>query len=395
MVEYQLSSISNVVCLSNLICLTSSNLGLAEYNIKLQHPHDVPVVDISGKNSKRPNYLPAELCEIEAGQPYLGKLDSKETANMIRYACNPPGVNADAIVNRGLPILGLAPQSLSSTVDGFDISIGTEMAVIPARELPAPRLSYKAGSANVRDGSWNILNVKFHRGATLANWWVLVVRDGPASIINNPNDPQLIGLCTGFSEKCRASGMTFPTAPPQVLATELLPPSTDPNRTGSINKIRQTIRKKLDSERGRKPSFILVLLSRVDNYIYPGIKRLGDVELGIHTVHMLLEKALKDPRKQDQYFSNVALKLNTKLGGINHMLDNESMKWLTSKKTMVVGMDVTHPGPSSVPGTPSIAAVVASVDDKFVQFPASMRLQKSKTEVCTEVHPKIKCRLMR
>lgn len=380
---------------SNLICPASSNLCLAEYNIKLKHPHDIPVVDISGKNSKRPNYLPAELCEIEAGLPYLGKLDSKETANMIRYACNPPGVNADAIVNRGLPILGLAPQSLSSTINGFDVSISTEMAVIPARELPPPRLTYKVGSANVRDGSWNILNVKFHRGASLANWWVLVVRDGPGSIINNPEDSRLVSLCTGFAEKCRASGMTFPTAPPQVLAAQLLPPTTDPNRTGSIDKIRQTIKKKLDSERGRKPGFILVLLSRVDNYIYPGIKRLGDVELGVHTVHMLLEKALKDPRKQDQYFSNVALKLNTKLGGINHMLDNESMKWLTSKKTMVVGMDVTHPGPSSVSGTPSIAAVVASVDDKFVQFPASMRLQKSKTEVCTDAHPKMKYRLMR
>jgi hypothetical protein len=376
-----------VVCFPDLICPSSSNPDLAEYNIKLKHPHDVPVVDISGKNSKRPNYLPAELCEIEAGQPYFGKLDAKETANMIRYACNPPGVNADAIVNRGLPILGLAPESLSSTIDGFDISISAEMTVIPARELPAPRLSYKAGSANVRDGSWNILNVKFHQGATVARWWVLVVRDGPASIINDPNDPKLISLCKGFAEKCKASGMTLPSAPPRILATQLLPPSTDPNRAGSISNIRQTIKKALDAEHGKKPSFILVLLSRVDNYIYPGIKRLGDVDLGIHTVHMLLEKALRDPKKQDQYFSNVALKVNTKLGGINHMLDNESMKWLTSKKTMVVGMDVTHPGPTSVPGTPSIAAVVASVDDRFVQFPASMRLQKSKTEVRTMTDP--------
>jgi eukaryotic translation initiation factor 2C len=357
-------------------------LNLAEYNITLQHAADIPVVDISGKNSKRPNYLPAELCEIEPGQPYLGKLDAKETANMIRYACNPPGVNADAIVNRGLPILGLAPQSLSSTVNGFDISISTEMTVIPARELQAPKLSYKAGSANVRDGSWNILNVKFHRGGIVANWWVLVVRDGPASIINKPDDPQLTSLCRGFAEKCRASGMAVPHTPPRILAAQLLPPSTDPSRTGSINQIRQTIQKSLDLDKGKKPSFILVLLSRVDNYIYPGIKRLGDVELGIHTVHMLLEKALKDPKKQDQYFSNVALKLNTKLGGINHLLDNDSTKWLTSKKTMIVGMDVTHPGPTSVPGTPSIAAVVASVDDTFVQFPASMRIQKGKTEVC-------------
>lgn len=57
------------------------------------------------------------------------------------------------------------------------------------------------------------------------------------------------------------------------------------------------------------------------------------------------------------------------------------MKWLTKKKTMMVGIDVTHPGPGSRDGTPSIAAVVANIDDNFVQFPASLRIQRSKKEV--------------
>ena len=48
----------------------------------------------------------------------------------------------------------------------------------------------------------------------------------------------------------------------------------------------------------------------------------------------------------------------------------------------MVGIDVTHPGPGSREGTPSIAAVVANVDDNFVQFPASLRIQQhSKKEV--------------
>jgi len=61
------------------------------------------------------------------------------------------------------------------------------------------------------------------------------------------------------------------------------------------------------------------------------------------------------------------------------------MRWLTKKKNMMVGIDVTHPGPGSRDGTPSIAAVVASVDDSFVQFPASLRIQGSKKEMLDEL----------
>jgi len=99
---------------------------------------------------------------------------------------------------------------------------------------------------------------------------------------------------------------------------------------------------------------------------------------------LLLEKALNQA-KQDQYLSNVALKVNTKLGGINHRLAGDALGWLTKEPTILVGIDVTHPGPSSVPGTPSIAGVVASVDRDFVQFPASLRLQKSKQEGIAEL----------
>lgn len=69
---------------------------------------------------------------------------------------------------------------------------------------------------------------------------------------------------------------------------------------------------------------------------------------------------------------------------ISHTLDENSMRWLMEKPTMLVGMDVTHPGPGAVKGAPSIAAVTASYDDEFTQFPASLRMQESKKEVCLQ-----------
>ncbi|KAJ7915348.1 argonaute-like protein [Mycena leptocephala] len=332
---------------------------IRKHGIKLAHPADLPVVDIGSAN--RANYVPAELCEIEAGQPYRGKLSDVETAQMIRAACRLPRANAEAITRAGLPLLGLSP--LRTPIGGFGIA--------------SPGLTYAMGKAAVMNGSWNIRNVQFHRGAVVASWWVLVVRDGPrTSQETTGTDPALKNLVTKFRAKLQQCGMKVGGDPAKTLVTPPLQKFQDASREAALVEIRKVIINALKNSGNKKPSFILVLLSTRDNYIYPGIKRLGNVDLGIHTVHMQLSKALGDERKQDQYLSNICLKVNSKLGGINHLLEPSAMAWLTKDKTMMVGIDVTHPGPTSRVGSPSIAAVVASVDDNFVQFPASLRIQK-------------------
>ncbi|KAF8133991.1 Piwi domain-containing protein [Boletus edulis] len=353
-----------------------------KYNKTLRHP-ELPVVNIAGPNSKHPIYVPPELCEILPGQPFRGKLDDQQTTEMLRFACKRPPENAHAILNQGFPLLGLT--SNNQTLSNFGLEVSNNMAGVPFRELPPPNVSYKGGQPpRVNNGSWNILDVQFRVSGVVKSWWILVVAD-PQSVFKGPDDPQLIGLWKGFAGKCQRSGMTGidPGRPPNLVPVKLENPATDPARQRSLAIIRSTIRD--NQARLGTPSFMLVILSKRDNYIYPGIKRICDVELGIHTIHMLANKVLSEPRKQDQYFSNVALKVNTKLGGVNHKVDDGNMKWLTKTKTMLVGMDVTHPGPGSIEGTPSIAAVVASVDNNFAQFPASLRCQKSKQEMITDL----------
>lgn len=218
--------------------------------------------------AKRPNWIPAELCEIEPGNVFRGKLNDKETAQMIKYACNPPKANAEAIINRGLPSLGIAPAQ--SPIPGFGVAIDNKLAEIPGRELPPPALTYKVGQARPRDGSWNILDVKFHRGATISSWWVLVVKDG-RDIVQGPQDQNLVGLIEGFSKKLTNSGITVPGGRPILLPPAKLPnPHTDPERTNALNTIREVLRTAMSNK--PKPSFVLVLLENRDNYIYPGIK---------------------------------------------------------------------------------------------------------------------------
>ena len=162
--------------------------------------------------------------------------------------------------------------------------------------------------------------------------------------------------------------------PPSHVISASLPPKNrdDGSRSNAINVIRTTLRS------GPRVELVFVLLSSGDKHIYNGIKRLGDLELDVHTVCVHWDKFSKN---NVQYQANVALKFNAKLGGTNHTLDANSMKWLKSQPTMLVGMDVTHPGPGSTKGTPSVAAVTANYDENFALYPASLRIQESKKEV--------------
>ena len=67
------------------------------------------------------------------------------------------------------------------------------------------------------------------------------------------------------------------------------------------------------------------------------------------------------------------MKVNLKPGGANWTLV-EKPKHLGGK-TMVVGIDVAHPPKGYVETAPSVTAVVASIDDNFAQWPASIRTQ--------------------
>ena len=343
-----------------------------EYNIRLQYP-DLPLIDVGGQKQ---NLLPAEVCTILERQPFRGKLLDEHIASMITVALQPPNVNARAITERGLDELGFrqGPNPLAA----FGVSIGTEMAVVPGRILQPPQLQYGQGAPRVDDrASWNLRDVKFTVGGRLEKWAVLLIQDGnPRDEFAGETDPELRHVIQGFMAMCRKSGMNVGRDEPTYAAVQLpRKEPSDPIRKKAIG----TIRTRLMGI-NPKPSMVLVILSSGDKHIYSGLKHLCDVYLDVTTVCVHAAKIRKE-KGQPQYFANVALKVNMKMGGVNHSLSQQNMSWLMQSPTMLVGMDVTHPGFGTVKGTPSIAAVVASVDAKYGQFPATLRIQESKKEV--------------
>ena len=78
---------------------------------------------------------------------------------------------------------------------------------------------------------------------------------------------------------------------------------------------------------------------------------------------------------------NILLKINTKLGGINAILkDIEVLK----KRTMIVGVDSSHPGVGDRISR-SVSACVASIDDSYVRYFATTRLQRRVQEIQKEL----------
>jgi eukaryotic translation initiation factor 2C len=336
------------------------------------------LVDVGGVKQ---NLLPPELCTILPDQAFKGKLLDEQTARMIKVAANPPNINAQAIMNNGLNSLGFKPgPSISPALNAFGVQIGTEMAVVPGRILSPPAIRYGRGNPAVDErASWNLRGVTFAQGARLEKWGVLLIKDGnDREEFYDINDPELRQVVSGFASMCRTSGMVVGQEPPQ-FAQANLPrrDPTDPTRDKAVAAIRTTLMNQFRS----KPSIVLVILSSGDKHIYSGLKHLCDVWLDVPTVCVQSVKIRKE-KGQIQYFANVALKMNMKLGGVNHGLDDRALAKLKEAPTMLVGMDVTHPGPGTVKGTPSIAAVVASCDSRYAQYPCSMRIQESKKEVC-------------
>ena len=311
-------------------------------------------------------------------QPYRGKVPDELTANMLAVACQFPNANGDAIMNRGLLELGLSQSP--PPANAFGITVGSEMAVVPGRILAPPAVRYSGGNPPQVDSEkaqWNMRGVRFAVGARLDKWAILLIQDGnPRDEFQGPGDPELDRTWRGFADMCKRSGMVVDQSPPQIVVAQLPRKSgEDPLRKAAVQRIREallTVRP--------KPKIVLVMLSNGDRHVYSGLKHLCDVFLDVATVCVHAGKIRKE-KGQLQFFANVALKFNIKLGGVNHELAERNMAWLNAEPTMLVGMDVTHPGVGTVRGTPSVAAVVASTDRRMGQFPASLRIQESKKEV--------------
>jgi len=227
------------------------------------------------------------------------------------------------------------------------ISVTPKMITVPARILVSPQVKYRANATKEsQSGSWNLVNIKFTTGARIPAWSYLWLpmpdKDGNPF----PNGPE--ATVRKFQEVLVNNGVTAPL--PLLLGAKCQLTSGN----SSINSARICEAMLKLSRNPLRPKFLLIIIPYKGDGtagIYNQIKYMADVRLGIHTVCVIGSK-FGNPRGQDQYFRNVAMKFNLKCGGINHSLDANKLGIISAGGTMVVGIDGKTPWTVDLPGQP-------------------------------------------
>ncbi|KAE8382191.1 ribonuclease H-like domain-containing protein [Aspergillus bertholletiae] len=349
------------------------------YNVKTDP--NMPVINVG--TTENPSYLPVEVCEVEPGQPAKTKLTPNQTRNMLNFAVRAPRQNATSIVTTGTRLLGLSPQS--PTLENFGIQPDCNLITVPGRVLPAPNVLYKdvskpsQKSVKPQFGSWNMRSIRFSTSTNLSAWtWLVINADGSRPPFAGPAD--FIDILGKFTDKLNEIGVI---AQPAFRGEAI-----SINKNNYESEITAAVARLMS----KKPSLILSVLPFSDADYYNCIKRACDLTHGVRNINVLAEKFRKvDP----QYFANVGLKVNLKLGGANQVLESKELGLIGQGKTMLVGMDVTHPSPGSSKDAPSVAGMVASVDATLSQWPAEIRVQKSREEMIEDLGDMLKAHLKR
>lgn len=334
--------------------LTVEKYFKEKYNITLNTPQ---AWLLNCGTRDKPVWIPPELCEVMPGQAFRGKLSDHQTSQMILVAARGPAENARRIANGAHRVIGFRGNNPS--LAAFGVGVDSKMIVIQGRILEAPPVTYgRKSQITPTEASWNMRGKQFAKPIKITKWAFLKL--GGVRLESNHIDSFKRAL------KDYGLGTEGPSAPQPFEAP--LPGSEDAN-DASIQKVFKAM-----FSTGIK--MVLVILPNSSSVTYARVKFWGDVKAGIHSVCVLAENLSKGA----QYYANVALKFNLKNGGVNQLLPNQ-LGFLNNGNTMVVGIDVTHPAPKSMEGSPSIAAVVASIDNEYGQWPGSIRCQDSKKEM--------------
>lgn len=339
----------------------------------LNRPLQFPEAICAELNTKA--IIPLELLQVLPGQICKKQIPPEKTNDVLEFSTKKPQDRLQSIRN-GLAVLAYGQ---SEYVRQFGMNVTMEPLKVNARVLVPPTLKYGAQSKQPtitpRDGAWNMIDKRVYLPCSRVEQWIVIIYDQQRRFDGRTVD----GMVDGLMQACNVVGIQMPNRP-AVVRYE--------NGQGIIGDQLRNAGMECKQKTGNLPNLIVVILPEGGNDIYSAVKHFGDVTAGVVTQCM---KSMKCSRAKMQYYANVTLKLNVKLGGVNTIPDPRSTSILSdpSNPTVVMGADVMHPAPGTV-GRPSFSALVSSVDSDTAKYIATMGVQTGKEDIIENLQAMVK-----
>ncbi|KAK9058632.1 hypothetical protein SSX86_023474 [Deinandra increscens subsp. villosa] len=341
-----------------------------KYNINLRYPL-LPAIQ-AGTEAK-PTYLPTEICWLAGGQRYPLKLNEKQVTNLLKATCQRPRDREESIF-RTMKSNKYNEDELVRK--DFGMRVREQLTSIDARVLPPPPLKYHGSSEiNPTVGQWNMIDLKMINGGTV-NYWAI-------ANFSRQREDAVMRFCNELVQMCINKGIVFNPQP--LIRMISAPPQYIERVLGDIRS--QSGAQLARVAPGSQLQLLFVILPEAKG-TYGRIKRVCETELGIVSQCCKPQHVIKLSK---QYFENVAMKINVKVGGRNSVLSaslNGKLPYVTDRPTIIFGADVTHPSPGE-DSSPSIAAVVASMDwPQVTKYKALVSAQTHRQEIIKDLYHK-------
>ncbi|GJN06292.1 hypothetical protein PR202_ga24007 [Eleusine coracana subsp. coracana] len=361
--EYKIVGLSDKICGEQLFTLKNRNgdpesaeVTVYDYFVKnrgieLKYSGDFPCINV-GK-PKRPTYFPIELCSLVPLQRYTKSLSTLQRSSLVEKSRQKPQERMQVLSD----VLKRSNYDSEPMLMSCGISIAKNFTEVDGR--------LKAGNGDdifTRNGRWNFNNKRLIETKSVEKWAV-VNFSARCSVRDLIRDLIKCGAMKGI--KVEDPFDVFEENP-------------NMRRAPAIRRVEDMF-EQVKTKLPGAPKFLLcVLAERKNSDVYGPWKKKCLAEFGIVT------QCVAPTRVNDQYLTNVLLKINAKLGGLNSLLQVEAtpaIPLVSKVPTIILGMDVSHgsPGQSDVP---SIAAVVSSREwPRISKYRASVRAQSPKMEM--------------
>ncbi|KIL64721.1 hypothetical protein M378DRAFT_1041026 [Amanita muscaria Koide BX008] len=310
-----------------------------------------------GIKTKKGDVFPVTACRTTA-QLYKGKNAPNVVSEAMRFMPQTPQERLAKIQSAWQHL----KYAESSFMTQAGLTVDEQPLAIQERTLPRPNLIFNGNreERHKSPGVWDVMHKKFLEPAKFTNWTVV-------SFVPNASIEALGKFVDGLLREARERDLK----PPHNISKHN--PHSDVPR--------------ILAEEGKSAAahLMLIILPDPAEDLRNAVKRFGDIEQGVPTQcvkwnHKREQDVMSGRGGINQYHNNLLLKINVRMGGTNFA---PKKMWFQDKVTMVLGADVSHPGPGS--GLPSISALVASVDRLYTRYIAETRVQDPREEMIEDL----------